>query len=86
MSIQVVDIPGIPFAIVKCRFIEQCFVESKYRKINTNNKLIIDGLCKTGCEAADNIEHIFKIYYALEFSNSTLWYEYQDDFGDIIGT
>lgn len=85
MSVKVVDVPGIPFAILKCRFMEQCFVDTSYRKININNKLIIDGGCKTGCESSEYIEHSFKISYALEYSNSTIWYEYQDDFGDIIG-
>lgn len=85
MSVKVVDVPGIPFAILKCRFMEQCYVDSSYRKINTNNKLIIDGICKSGCESSESVEHSFKISYALEYSNSTIWYEYQDEFGDILG-
>lgn len=69
----------------RCRFKEQCYVSAKYRKINTNNKLIIDGVCSRGCETADSVEYVWKVYYAHHFTDNTFWYEYEDLDGDIIG-
>ncbi len=73
---------NINFKINRCRLAKTCFPYYSYMLINPSSQLILDALCKEGCQPGDSIEYSYKVSSGnLTGSLDLVWFPFVDSQG-----